>query len=262
MPLPAQILLYTDFGPGGPYIGQMHLALAKAGVPVIELASDAPMLRPRHAGVLLNALWSQVPEGALVVGVVDPGVGGDRDSLLARVDGRWVLGPDNGLFGAILRNASEVRCWRPSWEGAVASWSFHGRDRYAPAAVALVQGEAAVFGEAFGVGEALGVNVEPELAEVVYFDHYANAMTGIAAAPYQGRGLRLRCGGRDLPEYRTFCEVAEGEAFWYCNSIGLVEIAVNGGRAGDVLGLGIGTPAAFEIAPASHGGSLNKGVGA
>jgi S-adenosylmethionine hydrolase len=40
----------------------------------------------------------------------------------------------------------------------------------------------------------------------------------------------------------TFSAVAEGEAFWYVNSNGLVEIAVNRGRADRVLGLAVGTP--------------------
>jgi S-adenosylmethionine hydrolase len=42
----------------------------------------------------------------------------------------------------------------------------------------------------------------------------------------------------------TFAAVAEGEAFWYVNSNGLVEIAVNRGRADRSLGLAIGSAVA------------------
>ena len=53
---------------------------------------------------------------------------------------------------------------------------------------------------------------------------------------------RLRCGAVTVRRARTFSEVAVGQAFWYENSNGLVEIAVNQGRADRVLGLGLGDP--------------------
>jgi len=44
-----------------------------------------------------------------------------------------------------------------------------------------------------------------------------------------------------LRRARTFGDVPRGEAFWYANSIGLVEIAINQGRASNALGLEVGT---------------------
>jgi S-adenosylmethionine hydrolase len=41
---------------------------------------------------------------------------------------------------------------------------------------------------------------------------------------------------------RTFAEAAVGEAFWYANANGLVEVAVNQGHAAALLGLALGTP--------------------
>ena len=38
----------------------------------------------------------------------------------------------------------------------------------------------------------------------------------------------------------TFSAVPPGEPFWYANSCGLVEIAVNGGAAGKELGIEVG----------------------
>ena len=45
--------------------------------------------------------------------------------------------------------------------------------------------------------------------------------------------------------WSTFSDVPNGEAFWYENSSGLAEIAVNSGRADAALGLGIGAPIAI-----------------
>ena len=47
-------------------------------------------------------------------------------------------------------------------------------------------------------------------------------------------------GARRLPYARVFAEAAEGEAFWYENSQGLVEIALNCGSAARLLDLKIG----------------------
>ncbi|MGD2056493.1 MAG: SAM-dependent chlorinase/fluorinase, partial [Gammaproteobacteria bacterium] len=48
--------------------------------------------------------------------------------------------------------------------------------------------------------------------------------------------------GHTLRQARTFSATGEGSAFWYANSNGLVEIAVNRGRADEALGLRVGTP--------------------
>ena len=85
-----------------------------------------------------------------------------------------------------------------------------------------------------------------ELAEVVYVDHYGNAMTGMRAAVLPG-DAKLVVAGRGLERARTFSDQPPGTAFWYENSNGLAEIAVNQGRADRVLGLSIGM--AVEIVP-------------
>jgi S-adenosylmethionine hydrolase len=47
----------------------------------------------------------------------------------------------------------------------------------------------------------------------------------------------------------SFCAVPTGTAFWYENAFGLVELAVNQGRADLVLGLGPGDAVAVSPAP-------------
>jgi hypothetical protein len=82
-----------------------------------------------------------------------------------------------------------------------------------------------------------------DLAEIVYLDRYGNAMTGLRAECVP-EAVRLQAGGRTLRHARTFSAAPSGDAFWYVNSNGLVEIAVNGGRADRALNLSIGSPVA------------------
>jgi S-adenosyl-L-methionine hydrolase (adenosine-forming) len=53
---------------------------------------------------------------------------------------------------------------------------------------------------------------------------------------------RLAAASRVLERARTFSDRPPGTAFWYENSNGLAEIAVNQGRADRDLGLAIGSP--------------------
>jgi S-adenosylmethionine hydrolase len=60
------------------------------------------------------------------------------------------------------------------------------------------------------------------------------------------RDARLVAAGQLLQRAGTFSDQPPGAAFWYENSNGLAEIAVNQGRADRELSLAIGTP--VEIA--------------
>jgi S-adenosylmethionine hydrolase len=235
------IALFTDFGLAGPYTGQMKAVLQReaAGVPVIDLFADAPMRNPRAAAYLLAAYAVWFPAGTVVLAVVDPGVGSARAALVVEADGRLYVGPDNGLFELVRRRAGRARVWEITWRPELLSASFHGRDLFAPVAARLARGEAPP-GDPCGPEMVSRSDWPDDLAEIVYLDHYGNAMTGLRAHVLP-EGAQLKTAGRSLSRARTFSDVKPGEAFWYENSNGLAEIAVNDGRADETLGLAIGS---------------------
>jgi hypothetical protein len=239
------IVLFTDFGPTGPYTGQMKAVLyARApGVPVVDLFCDAPSFNPRASAYLLAAYVEEFAKGTVFLCVVDPGVGGKRPPLVCRMDGCWFVGPGNGLFSVVARRARQVECWEITWRPARLSASFHGRDLFAPVAAGLAQGRK-VPGEKVAF-ETVNPDTWPaDLPEVIYVDAFGNAMTGIRAAGLPADAT-LRVSGEMLGRARTFSEVKVGEAFWYENANGLAEIAVNQGNASRKLGLEVGTPVEF-----------------
>ncbi|HEX6011323.1 MAG TPA: SAM-dependent chlorinase/fluorinase, partial [Geminicoccaceae bacterium] len=138
------ILLFTDFGLEGPYVGEMTAVLRRAApeVPVVNLMADAPAFRPDLASYLLAAVAERsLAPGDVLLGVVDPGVGGSREALALRLDGRWAVGPDNGLFEPMLRRCGRAETFRVAWRPMLLSASFHGRDLFAPVAARLARGE-------------------------------------------------------------------------------------------------------------------------
>ena len=235
------IVLFTDFGWQGPYVGQMKAVLAQQvpQQPVIDLMHDVPAFKPRAAAYLLASLVDPFPEETVFLAVVDPGVGSQqRRPCVVRAEGRWFVGPDNGLFNVIAKQSREYKIWIIDWQPDSLSTSFHGRDLFAPVAAKLASGQLPEMTET-----SLTINPDDwplDLAEVIYLDAFGNAMTGLQGARMP-KDATLVINASRISYARVFAEAENGVPFWYVNSNGLVEIAMNQANAAQLLGLEIGT---------------------
>ena len=244
------ILIFSDFHFTGPYSGAMQAAVlrhAGAKESVVNLMLDAPDRDPMRSAYLLASLQREFRAGDIGLCVVDPGVGSARRAIIAQCDDRYFVGPDNGLFELLIRRAQDVCLWQIDWEPEGASASFHGRDIFGPVAGMLAaHTDFARHELALNDRFAKARDWPDDLAEVIYIDGYGNAMTGLRASPDcdcdQAEGAVLVLGDLEIARARTFSDVPAGHVFWYENSFGLVEIAVNGGRADQLPGLEIGCP--------------------
>lgn len=244
----APVVLFTDFGLAGPYLGQMKHAVLRRepGIPLVDLFDDLPPWQPQLAAYLLAAYAGEFAPGSVFLTVVDPGVGTSRRPVAVEADGRWFVGPENGLFALVARRAQRARWWPITWRPERLSASFHGRDLFAPVAARLSRGDRPA-----AQGASATTLDRPEwpddLAQVVYVDGYGNAMTGMRASTL-AEGTVLTVGRRKLPRYTTFADAKPGEPFWYENANGLAEIAVNRGNAADLLQLSPGDEIGVAVA--------------
>ncbi len=240
------LVLYTDFGIDDPYLGQMKAALLRHGqreVPMIDLLHRVPDFDARAGAHLLAALQNSFDAGSVFLAVVDPGVGSDRPAVVVEADEKWYVGPDNGLLAVLAARAQALRTWHITWRPERLSASFHGRDLFAPIAARIAAGDwpAEAVEACAGLDHRMAAD---DLAEVIYIDHYGNAFTGMRAANV-ARKARLAVGSARILPARVFAEAPRGQAFWYENSVGLVEIAVNRGSAAAELRLAVGSPVAL-----------------
>lgn len=238
------IVLACDFGL--PYTGQMRARLLQdaPGAAVVDLFTDLPAWDVEAAAHMLAAYAPDVPAGSVFCCVVDPGVGSNRDPLIVEAGGQFFVGPDNGLFSAVVRKASDPRAWRIDWRPAELSASFHGRDLFAPVTARLWRGgaeEPATLGPALDPAQLVGHDWPAAAPRVIYIDGFGNAMTGLEAR-LLGPETRLTVAGQSLERARTFADQTAGSLFWYENANGLAEIAQAQGRAAETLDLAIGTP--------------------
>jgi len=239
------IFLFTDFGNNGSYVGQTHAALAHAApsITVIDLMADAPRFDAKRSAYLLASLVDYLPVASIIIGVVDPGVGGDRAAIIVEADGRRYVGPDNGLFQIVARRAAIAQAWRVDWRPPRLSATFHGRDLFAPIAARVATGGLPADDLdtclTMAPGELIGGCWPDDLAEVIHVDEYGNVITGIRANSVEA-GDTLFVDAKSLIRARTFSDVSPGSAFCYENANGLLEIAVNMGNAAHCLGISVG----------------------
>ncbi len=238
------IALFTDFGASGPYTGQMEAVIYQYApeAKIIRLVDNAPTGNPLLSSYFLAALSRYFPQNTVFLSVIDPGVGGERMPVVLKANEQFYVGPENGLFNTLAVQSESPVWYKITWQPDNSSTSFHGRDIFAPVAAMISKGRIRQIAE-----PVQAINLEhwqADLGKIIYFDHYGNAITGLRYQESMEHKL-LKVGRLVLERADTFCMVKENQSFWYKNSCGLVEIAVNRGNASVQLQLELGMPVAF-----------------
>jgi len=237
------IVLFTDFGLEGPYLGQVKAVLLQDAphVPIVDLFANAPACDPWASAYLLDAYTAGFPPATVFLCVVDPGVGSKvRKPVVVNIDGRWFVGPDNGLFNRVVQSGYEVEWWEIVWRPEVLSATFHGRDLFAPVAARLAKGELPA-GMLKICVRPQQENWPPDLMKIIYIDHFGNALTGIRSQRIADDAI-LVVKNHQIAYAHHYAEVPQGQVFWYRNSNSLIEIAMNCKHAACTLGLSVGDP--------------------
>jgi len=245
------ITLLTDFGTADGYVGEMKGVLLSLApdADLVDISHDIAPQDVERARLTLARVWRRFPNGTVHLVVIDPGVGSSRAALAVESDGRWLVGPDNGVLSPalLLPGARVVELMLPPG----ASATFHGRDVFAPAAAALARGEPI---DALGpAASAPVIRRTPEPmrgadgslhGQVILVDRFGNAVTNIITA----RGGVVSVGRLELIVRHTYADVPEGEPLALVGSTGFIEIAIRNGDAARALTLERGSSVIFRSA--------------
>jgi S-adenosylmethionine hydrolase len=254
------VALLTDFGLVDHYVGVMHAVLVREapGVERIDLGHGIPAGDVWAASFALGCAWPHLPSGAVVLAVVDPGVGTARRAVAAGVGERFLVAPDNGLAAAV-GDPGEVVLLEPERLGLPRpSATFHGRDLFAPAAARLARGEALeTLGEPFPPRSLVPCPLpRPERsgdgwrATVLSIDRFGNVVTNLPAAELEGDVVVQGVSASPLRRVGTYGDAGGGEVVSLTGSSGMLELAVNRGSAAAVLDVTRGQ--AMELRPAGR----------
>jgi S-adenosylmethionine hydrolase len=250
------IALLTDFGTRDHYAGTMK-GVALGICPDVALVDITHDIAPHDVlgGALeLVASYRYFPAGTVFLVVVDPGVGSPRRPLAAEAGAYRFVGPDNGVLTLAFKETppkrvvelTERRYARPT-----VSRTFEGRDRFAPAAAWLAKGI-----DLSGLGRALtswqtvavpepAVTESQVVGEVLRVDRFGNLVTNVDRRTFErfagGGRIEIVAGTQAVDAVvATYAEAQPGVVCALFGSSDHLEVAVNGGNAGDRLALGRG----------------------
>ncbi|PKN63866.1 MAG: hypothetical protein CVU57_16980 [Deltaproteobacteria bacterium HGW-Deltaproteobacteria-15] len=256
------ITLLTDFGLSDPYVAMMKgvILSINAGARTVDITHDISPGAIYRAATVIRETYRFFPAGTIHVGVVDPGVGSDRRMIALEANGHVFVGPDNGLFWLILQEATDARVVHLTEKRfflSSVSSTFHGRDVFAPVAAHLSLGMALENAGVLITDPTPLLSPIPRLernalvGQITHVDHFGNLISNVGAETLHrflgpSRPLiqvgTLTIGRLD----RIYSDVEEGMPLAFLNSSDLLEVAVNLGRASEVVGVEkedlIGTP--------------------
>jgi len=263
MTRPRPIVFLTDYGLADEFVGICHGVIARIApdARVIDLTHAITRQEVLQGALVLARATAYLPEDAVFVAVVDPGVGSDRRAIAVEAaSGALLVGPDNGLLSmaweslggarrAFEITADEVMLPTPSK-------TFHGRDVFTPAAAHLASGTPiervgpAVDVDALEVVELPGPMVAPGKlgARVVSVDGFGNVQLNVRPEDLERAGLggRLSVHGRAIPRVSVFADLHERALGAIEDSQGFVALVVNQGSAAELLELRPGGTVVLE----------------
>lgn len=243
------VTLTTDFGVRDPYVAAMKGVLHSRcpQISIVDLTHEIAPQDVMEAALFLAAAALWFPAGTTHVVVVDPGVGAGRKPMAAALGGLLFVAPDNGVLSLLAGRMDGMTAFEianPACMQASVSATFHGRDIFAPAAAALIQGmPLAEVGPPIKAPVELGIP-KPSAAEgcvrgeIVHIDHFGNAISNVPRRILpEGVHPVIEAAGLSLPLLRTYSDAAPGKPLALFGSSGFIEIAVNHGSAEHRLGL-------------------------
>jgi S-adenosyl-L-methionine hydrolase (adenosine-forming) len=244
----------SDYGHADEFVGvckSVMLSLVP-DLQIIDITHDLPPQDVRAGALTLVRAAQYLPDGGIVLAVVDPGVGTDRRLVAVEVEHGILLGPDNGLLApavAILGGAQRVVSLTSTEHQLPApSPTFAGRDILAPAAAHLAAGvDPSELGEEVDpAGLVPGLVSLPQhdeggaiRGEVWWIDRFGNCELNVDPDELRAHGaepgavVEVRFGdqARSVRWVHTYADAKPAELVLLVDSYGLASLAVDRGSA-------------------------------
>lgn len=254
------ITLLTDLGTADTYVGVMKTVILGIcpSARIVDVCHHVGAQDIQQGAFMLETAWRYCPEGTVHVVVVDPGVGSQRRIIALEAHDQVFVAPDNGVLTYVLAAAREARAFsveRSRYFLPEVSQTFHGRDIFAPVAARLASGlppdelgdEVTGSLQRFPISRPV-MDESGLVAHVIHVDRFGNLVTDVRESDLLtwqrqtgAEEVVIRAGDSAIEGLRTaYAGAQPGELIALFGSTGRLEIALNLGNAGEVLGLGRG----------------------
>jgi S-adenosylmethionine hydrolase len=227
------IVFLSDFGLGNEWVGLCHSVLSGIApqCPIVDLSHLIRPLEVASGALLLADSMPYIPENAVVLAVVDPNVGRDREVAIETGSGRHLVGPDNGLLSLAWDAAggleTVVEIMSPRVIREQITESFRAPDTLCPATAHLAAGmEFDQLGPPVDADTLAVITVaEPQIeggkisCEVIDFNRFGNVQLNVRQADLATAGLddaptlriEATSGWKDARRGSTYADFEPGE---------------------------------------------------
>ena len=274
------LVFQTDFGLVDGAVSAMYgvAYTVNPALRIHDLTHDITPFNIWEASYRLIQTINYWPAGTVFVSVVDPGVGSDRKSIVAKTrSGRYIVTPDNGTLTHVLRmdGIAAVRQIDESSNrlpSSGESYTFYGRDVYAFTGARLAAGiiDFDQVGPEMPVEDLISLPVvEPYLdgnavcGTIDVLDiRFGSLWTNIPRKLFLETGVQYgdrvsitiehdhQTVYRNIIQYaKSFADVYVGEALAYVNSLDCMALAINQGSFARAYNIGTGNAWRITIAP-------------
>ncbi len=262
------IALLTDFGEDDFFVASLKGVILKINpsVWIIDITHRIPSFDIQTTGFILLASYKYFPSQTIFLAIVDPGVGSERNILLAKTKEYFFIAPDNGVLSLVLeeekiedlREVTNKKYFLPDL-----SHTFEGRDKMAPVAAWVSKGiSCSEFGPVKTSFEKLDVE-KPQLkgteiiGHVLYQDKFGNLITDIPARMLEDIGgkadkksINLVIRGKRISSFiQSYSSAKRGELLFLIGSVGMIEIAAREESASEKLKAGVGDEVRICLKP-------------
>ena len=265
------IVFQTDFGLDDAAISAMEGVSYSVSqdLNIRHLTHNIPQYNIFDASYRLHQAITYWPEGTVFVSVVDPGVGSNRKSVVAKtVTNQYIVTPDNGTLTHIdrfigIEEVREIEERTNRLKNSELSYTFHGRDVYAYTGArlasetisfeqvgSLLNKEDIVKLELYGCKKIEnGVMGQIDILDV----RFGSLWTSIPYTDFKACGfdfgddILVEIYHDDVKVYsnkinygKSFADVEINEPLIYMNSAYHMAVAINQGSFSKVYGIGVG----------------------
>lgn len=257
----AIITLTTDWGYsdhyGGAVKGTLHRLVPE--VNIVDISHNIALHDIVHASFVLKNSFPSFPEGTIHIIGVNADATLKKPHALVKVDGHYFIGADNGIFSLLSQNSPQQIIHLDIYQDND-YFTFPTRDIFCKAAAELARGTAPEkLGDEAGSVNQLQV-FKPVITEdrikakVIHIDGYHNLITNVDSQTFQkarkGRNFRIHFHNGQFEVTNlsdSYSDVSEASILAVFGSKGYLEIALNQGKASELLGVELDTPVIIDF---------------
>ncbi|MBL4653379.1 MAG: SAM-dependent chlorinase/fluorinase [Flavobacteriales bacterium] len=255
------ITLTTDLGLKDYYVSSIKASILTQcpDATIIDISHNVPKFDIAQAAFMVKNAMKDFPSGTIHILGVKPAASATTPHIAMYINGQYFIGADNGIFSLIFDQDPE-KVVELTISQDTDLLTFPTKDVFVKAACHIARG---------GTLEIIGgpkdaiiqrslfravVNGGTIRGTVIYVDSYGNVVTNINEPLYKevGKGKPFTIYFRES-RYRinhivkNYNQVEDGDALALFGATGYLEIAINSGNAGQLLGLDVNETIRIEF---------------